>query len=282
MKQLKTRSYLLMATALLIFLCGNSYAQKFKNYSEMPALVQQEKKKGNNKIADSLAQVYIKDYLLKLDENELFTERNLTFINEHLKDVDGAAFKLFISETNRVNSILGADKAQYSLRSAISNAYFKNPSAISNSEWDALEAKLANKFGPIGLEEFYGKRMLQAYEQKDWPAYGKYYKLYFEKALKRPQFNINAVSWPLFENVNDPNILEFACDIVMKYAIEQWYQVDFAAWDTYANLLYKIGKRDAAIHWEQKAVRASNNENVFVETLEKMRKNIPTWNTTSN
>jgi len=49
--------------------------------------------------------------------------------------------------------------------------------------------------------------------------------------------------------------------------------------DTYANLLYKMGKKDDAIAWETKAMNASpeGERKNYQETLEKMNKGEKTW-----
>jgi hypothetical protein len=50
--------------------------------------------------------------------------------------------------------------------------------------------------------------------------------------------------------------------------------------DTYANLLYKLGKKNEAIAWQQKAVDASseNERPGYQTTLDKMKKGEKTWN----
>ena len=51
--------------------------------------------------------------------------------------------------------------------------------------------------------------------------------------------------------------------------------------DTYANLLYKTGKKKLAVQWEEKAlklVKEKNEDTVgYAETLEKMKKGEKTW-----
>jgi hypothetical protein len=54
--------------------------------------------------------------------------------------------------------------------------------------------------------------------------------------------------------------------------------------DTYANLLYKQGRRSEAISWEKKAIELLQNEVHFVDyrkdfesTIEKMKRGVPTW-----
>jgi hypothetical protein len=217
---------------------------------------------------------------LQAQENrELFAKDNLTSASQHLNDTDGEAFKLFLKNSEKVNAVLGKDKAQYALRGAISKAYFKgiDPIKKPDFDWTVLQKTMKSKFGEIGLETLYGKQMMYYYDAKDWGNFGKYYVLYFQRALKRPEYEVNNITWPLFENVSDIKVLKFACDVVMKYAMKEWYQNDPTSLDTYANLLYKIGKRDKAIELEEKAVKQSKQDKVFVETLEKMRKGIKTW-----
>ncbi|WP_448635233.1 thioredoxin family protein [Pedobacter panaciterrae] len=230
-------------------------------------------------VAKLVSNDYINNYLFRLKQEQLFTWDNLTFMSQYLNNVNSKAFVLFLKDPDKVNLILGKDRAQYALRDVISKAYFEgiDPIKKPNFDWTTLNKTMKSKFGEIGMETLYGKQMIYYLDAKDWVNFGKYYTLYFEKALKRPEYEINNITWPLFENVTDSKVLKFACDVVMKYAVEEWYQNDPISWDTYANLLYKTGKKEQAIAWEEKAVKQSNQDNVFVETLGKMRKNINTW-----
>jgi hypothetical protein len=47
--------------------------------------------------------------------------------------------------------------------------------------------------------------------------------------------------------------------------------------DTYANLLYKIGKKEDAVAWEQKAINLSTDKKVYQESLDKMNNGEKTW-----
>jgi len=279
MKKIKTGSYLIFAIGILNLGNTNLQAQENKDFRTFQKEIVEAKKTGNTKLADSLAQVYMEQYLFKLRDKALFTKDNLTFMSQNLKDTESKAFKLFLKDPEKVNVVLGKDRAQYALRDAISKNYFQGVDPIKkpNFDWTILKKTLRSKFGEIGLETMYSKQMIYYLEGKDWDRFGKCYVLYFNIALKRPEFNINDVTWELFENVNDIEVLSFACDVVMKYAMEEWYQADFNAFDTYANLLYKIGRREQAIEWEERAVRLSNQGEIFVKTLTKMKNNQATW-----
>ena len=271
----------------LLSLTSLAFAQKKTDYSKVPSLVKEEKEKGNYKLADSLAKDYMDNYLFKLTENQLMSKDNLSFINENLTTTDIKGFKLFFKQRNKVNSVLGPHKAEYAIRYAIAKQYI--PKEIEQNsgtiDWEKIEYAVVTKFGALGQETFYGNRMEYYFNAKDWNNFGKYYMLYFEKALKRPEYDINDTTWFLFENVNDPKALKFACDVVMKYAMGEWYETNVNAYDTYANLLYKMGNKDKAIEWEEKALRlAKGNEYLekqFMVALGKMQKNEKTWKETS-
>jgi tetratricopeptide (TPR) repeat protein len=48
--------------------------------------------------------------------------------------------------------------------------------------------------------------------------------------------------------------------------------------DTYANLLYKLGRKDEAIAVQEKAVSLAKDKKPLEETLNKMKKGEKTWN----
>ncbi|WP_316834946.1 hypothetical protein [Pedobacter nutrimenti] len=267
----------ILLSLAFLSLTSLGFAQKTKNFKIMPSQAKEAKDKGNVKLADSIAQDYINNYLFKLKEGELMTKDNLSFIREFI-NIDGKGFKLFIKQPDKVNVVLGDYAAQYGIRMAIYKACMPKGdiNIRKNVDWNSLEKTITSKYGAVGQEEVYANAMYTYQQAEDWINFGKYYMLYFKKALKHPVYEINNLSWSLFEHVEDQDVLRFACD-VMKYAIEEFAYKDYQSLDTYANLLYKTGKKDEAITWEEKAVKLSNNEKSIVETLDKMKNNIATW-----
>jgi tetratricopeptide (TPR) repeat protein len=222
---------------------------------------------------------YINNYLFKLKKSEIFTKDHLQFISDYLiyEGTESKAFKFFMENKEEINAQLGPDKAEYSIRSTIADECIPKSATWESvkPKWDLLERNLTQRFGALGQEVMYGKRMLYSRDVLDWKNFGKYFVLYFERALKRPEYMINNIAWTVFEKVEDHKVLESAIG-VMKYDIETWDQQAADAYDTYANLLYKTGKRESAIEWEEKAVKLSKNKEI-AENLEKMKKNQRTW-----
>ncbi|NQX54430.1 thioredoxin family protein [Pedobacter panaciterrae] len=258
------------------------YKGKTLGYNQFPYLVQSSSYAGDSATANLVANDYIDNYLFKLDDKLLKTKDNLSFIKDHLGSTVGKGFQFFVKNREQINLILGSNQAEYSIRSVIADEFIPGRSTwkVRSPNWEALEQEISSKFGVLGREMVYGKQMIYHLESNDWKNFKKYYVLYYQSALKRSEWNVNNVSWKLFKNVNDLNVLKFACDVVMKYAMEEWYQNDAAAYDTYANLLYKCGRSTQAIWWQKKALELSKGtiyEPEQLDHLAKMEKGEKTW-----
>jgi hypothetical protein len=102
--------------------------------------------------------------------------------------------------------------------------------------------------------------------------------LYSHKSLVGKMFEINNQCWDLFLKAQDTMILNRAI-----YWMEQTFKQNpkdltyDQGLDTYANLLYKAGRKEEALKWEQKAILISPNDVGIKSAWEKMNKGLPTW-----
>lgn len=255
--------------------------------SEIPALANAAKSAGEIQVAREIADKYINDYLLKLPQNKLLTRDNLLFMSRFLGSDERKAFRYFIQHKEKINHVLGYYQAEYAVMNQIADSHIPKADSWKTAklDWDILEKELSTRYGPLGKEVVYSQRMYYYFNEKDWNMYGIWYQKYLEIAFKHPRYDINFLSWELFKQVEDAEVLSFACDVVMKYAIEEWYQNDPAAYDTYGNLLHKTGRTPEAIKWEAYAVKLKKGQvdaPLYTTALEKMKKGIPTWNTSVN
>lgn len=249
----------------------------------MKGLARLSAKMGRTENAKEIAQQYIHS----LNDQELFKKDNLQFVRQFTTSSKDKGFSLFRKYNDKVNAILGNNVAEAKTREIIGKEEIEPfiKDRTTNPDWKGIEAKIKNKYGALGLESFQGERMFYAVERKDWANFGKSYTLYYTTAYSRSKFHINNMSWAIFENINDLKVLEVAIK-TMKYDIEHFDQNNLQAYDTYANLLFKAGRKKEAIEWESKASqkeveRASKEgrkpDPVFSETLAKMKAGIPTW-----
>jgi hypothetical protein len=116
--------------------------------------------------------------------------------------------------------------------------------------------RVTAKYGALGAEEVYGKEMMWALEKKDWNGFGKYYVLYFDTAAHRSEYPLGNLSYTLFEHVTDHQVLEAAIKATKPSTdsrTQDAFSSDATEIDMYANLMYKAGKNQDAIEWEEKA-----------------------------
>jgi len=264
-----------------------SELEKYKQgkllYSDMPRLAVNANEIGDMEMVGEIANNYINNYLFKNGSNELFTKDNLAFMARFMSILDEKVLHLFTEQQAKINSVLGDYGAQIGIIKYIERKYIPRMETWTKNKpnWNELEVMVKNKFGSLGEEAVLGSRMgYHLFVKDDWNAFEKYYVLYFKRAYKHPTWHVNNMSWSIFEHSQNPKVLEFACDTVMKYAIEEWYQNDVESWDTYANLLHKIGRSTEAIKWEEKAVKfkkGQRDEKVYTDALSKMKTGRPTW-----
>ena len=86
---------------------------------------------------------------------------------------------------------------------------------------------------------------------------------------------INELAWNVYEFSNDPEQLGMA----LKWSGRVLIYKNPPYHDTYAHILYKLGAKEKAIEWQQKAVNLSDslgmkNINLSIE-LEKMKNGEP-------
>lgn len=91
---------------------------------------------------------------------------------------------------------------------------------------------------------------------------------------------LNSIATELFEKVSDPILLEKAVRWSERSLELKPNDVNFM--DTYANLLYKLGRTNEAIIVEEKALNlsmdsASAINNLIKETIRKMKAGEKTW-----
>lgn len=278
----------IISSIALIGLMCSSYAQKYnadiqkfkkREFSEMQLkdLALNARKLGDYRTSQRAANLYTDKVLTRLKINKFPDNEQLDFIGDFIASENSRAFKFFKKESVKINAVLGEHKSEDKIMDFIDRKYLPQLDfkIVKAHDWDNSGQILIRKFGYLGKERFYGQRMLYHWMVKDdWSEFAKYYLLYFKIALSHSRYHINNMSWAIFEHVNDPFVLNFACNTVMKYAIEEKYQNDPSAYDTYANLLYKCGYKQKAVEWEERAVRQSMFNLAMVETLNKMKINM--------
>ncbi len=114
---------------------------------------------------------------------------------------------------------------------------------------------------------------MYARQKSDWAEFSKAVVTYMnDYGSKVSAKQMNEFAWTVFENCSDMNCVEQALEWSKK-SVDVTNNPAFM--DTYANLLYKTGKKQDAISWEEKAITMLKQEqqpvNEYEATLEKFK-----------
>lgn len=85
----------------------------------------------------------------------------------------------------------------------------------------------------------------------------------------------NNNSWTIFQYSMEPSELKKAANRIKPFLTKTL--IASQCLDTYANLLYKLGRKKEALEWEKKALDKNPNDKDTQATYNKMQKGLPTW-----
>jgi thioredoxin-related protein len=215
---------------------------------------------------------------------ELFTKANFSFIWQFMQTSESRGFKFLFQHLHKIDSIMNKDyvyKLWYGrmfLNEIIYNeeiAPLLDKSAV--LDWDMVYEKIKQKYDTLvaQMNVVQGKIAWFA-AQKDWRNYTKHIVFYMDKYGSDLQnsWHLNQYAWEVFLFSQDKSELSKALswseNAVMYAPIANWM-------DTYANLLYKLGRVPIAIKWEEIAASLDSKDKDIQKNLEKMNKGEPTW-----
>lgn len=191
-----------------------------------------------------------------------------------------SGFQLFRKHAEDANAALAPQAAQKKyidilLRELIAPQYKSQQHKV---DWENLERTLTAGYGELAREAVYGARMMDAFLRQDWPTFGSFYVRYFETATGRSPYQVHSLSYQVLVHVSDRKALETALR-VMRWQLDSpreapvFGQYDPTELDTYANLLYKMGRSSEALEWQSKAVSLSfGRDREILGNLEKMKR----------
>ena len=226
------------------------------------------------------AKIVADEYLAK--QTDLYTKDNLNLLKDFTQTSKDQGFKVMSENPAKVDAVLGKGEAGKVIKGIIMQEeiypalFSKN---VTTPDWATLETKLKLKYPAQANEAFLYSKVLYAQQKRDWKYFGTavsdYMKAYGSDATPE---QMNSFAWTVFQNCDDIACVTNALD---------WSKQSFANnndhqfMDTYANLLYKAGKKKEAIEWETKAMELAqkNKEDAgdYKETLDKMSKGEKTW-----
>ena len=231
--------------------------------------------------AESTAK-FAKDYILKKSK-VLDTDDDLKFIYQTARATKDTGFIIIMNNLDKFESVIEKKRLYTTLRTIIMQSEFAanylNWSNWDKIKWENYSKYILKKYPPIGEEALFEIKLSAFQNKKNWVNYVNTIEKY--KATNGlPIEQLNEYAWNIFKNCNDIKILKKAL-AWSKITFYNQTKIEPGYIDTYANLLYKIGKKKEAIEWEKKAqkiaIAAGAGNDWGQDVIEKIKKGEKTW-----
>jgi thioredoxin-related protein len=204
----------------------------------------------------------------------------LDLLEHYVKHLSDPGFDLLVQHAAEANKIMGEGWAERLVKYAIVRDYIL-PSVNQGSNdpnWDGMQQAIAPKYPGQADEAIALGKVIYYQHVKEWPDFQTAILAYMQKygAHATPD-ELNNYAYTVFNNCPDMNCVTGALDW-SKRSFEN--KPDPLFINTYANILYKMGKKNDAIAWEQKAIGLSNGDDQYFyqSNLDKMKRDEKTWN----
>jgi thioredoxin-related protein len=214
-------------------------------------------------------------------QKDLLTEPNIKFLDNTTQSSKDPGFEIIRKNTAAYNKVLGAGKAEVKIKEIVLNeeVYPSIFGSADKPDWVKLEASLSKKYPALAKELTANAKVLYYYNKEDWPTFSKTVTQYVKDYGKSVSANeLNQYAWRIFENCSDAACVNQALEW-SKRSVDITNSHMFI--DTYANLLYKTGKKQQALAWEEKALKLAKDANEdfssYEEVIEKIKKGEKTW-----
>lgn len=223
-----------------------------------------------------LGKPVIEDYLST--QHDIYTKENIIYmVSATTKSTD----KYFSTIAEHGAEIDKAFNSPISAR-IVRDIYLKEGAGRHQGDnrppdWAAVRANIA-KHLPEQADELTARIKVNYYRgRKDWPGFENAMVAYMKQyGASMDDNDLNTIAWAVFQNCADMtcvgNILDWS-----KHLRDTGNP---AFMDTYANILYKLGKKEDAIALEEKALNLAeqSDKSTYQATLEKMKNSEKTWN----
>ncbi len=210
-------------------------------------------------------------------------KENIEFAAKFTRSSKDPGFKIMLEQPEKVNAVYGEGRAQQVVKNIISREEVyrhlwikgkRNP----NVNWEAIADSLKMKY-PAYADEVVALGKVNYYQSiKDWNGFASAIRDYMKRfGANVSTFDLNEFAWTVFENCKDMTCVTEALEWSRRSFKDKENPNHI---DTYANILYKMGRKEEAISWQEKAVAYSNNPNEkkgFQATLDKMKNGEKTW-----
>lgn len=270
-----------------------NYQSGKKNYSTLRYLINLVQKFGDDSLTKSISDDYLNNYLFRMNDVDLYSKDNIEFIGSRIQGSNDRGFMLFYGNEKRIDQLMGqkmfAEKIiEYAIyREIVYPKMIRDGKAVEvEPEWRNISNEIADKYSSAyAARIILNAKITWYYNKKDWENVIKYRIEKIEgegmDTTKMGMLLTNDFFYTvIFMHSNDSAAL--GKSLRWEKLIIEKYPTMATLYDTYANLLYKLGRTREALEWEEKAYSMDSKNRETIANYNKMKKGEPTWAVSEN
>ncbi|HEY2349405.1 MAG TPA: thioredoxin family protein [Puia sp.] len=231
----------------------------------------------NGYLADSV----IRDWLAQI-KNPFTTDRVLMIVQIAIKP-GSPEFDLFYCNPEKIDRLFKPGFAENVVMNAVIQhnqsivTAFNNPAFT--PDWNKIDSEISDQYGvAFGHQIALAVKSKYYKKNKNWDLYIKNLLPFLkENEAKLDSIDLNNYAMDIFEYSTDTIVLTYGLSLSKRSMNSQKNNPTFM--DTYANLLYKLGRKTEAIDMETEALNLTEpaDRPSYQETLDKMKSGGKTW-----
>jgi len=265
----------------------------YMDTSACPYLIQTAEEMGEHEVARTIAKKYIDSFWIQLPEREKWTKNNLFFLTycfgQKFIGSNDSAFKAFYNNQAKVGEVTGDVQLARRYIEYVVSVEYVDPALAGASgppvvepKWIQIDSAIRKDFNESIAEKeiAFGKDRWYNHT-RNWIALMENKTMILSTySVDVSDLDMNNQAWAIFLRCSDRRVLDSA----VKWSAH--VLKDTSGWtdgnmpnyiDTYASLLYKVGRINDAIYWEQMACKHDPKNQEFHDRLELMRQRKLTW-----
>ncbi|MFI0428765.1 thioredoxin fold domain-containing protein [Mariniflexile sp. HMF6888] len=215
-------------------------------------------------------------YLEDLDEEQWLLQENLNLINKYIRSPYNTVFEYLVKQRGKSNNepyLMGY--IPYATYDKYLRRIIREKSTT--EEINKLLSHAKSRLNPIEIAALNFKAKIRtAKRDEDWDAYVSHYITYVNALPKDQTGGLNNYAWEFYanDNITDPKAINEALGW-MNRALQS--SKSYAKLDTKAALLYKLGRKEAALTAADNAVKFAekngDNASSTLKLIEKIKAN---------
>jgi len=257
---------------------------------------------GEKDLAIKVARMHFEQYLYKLKPEDFFTKGDVEFFLTFKKAIRSSdpMFQYMLANTPKLDS--QSDKVKGFATGLIESVITKEEigplaqvahNSGNHPDWEKISRTISQKYGKDYAYRTIVNAKVAWYGKKEiWNIFLENLILQIEMAgdpANAGWLRLNGAAWNIFKYSDNEGQLKKALlwsEIAMKEHIKD-STIQGAPWggilDTYANILYKLGRKEEAIKFYQEKILSGRVQQISLyENYVKMFRGQPTWPVNSN